>query len=56
LIGPKKVAGGTYLQNTRDELQNTELYQSPAKALHEAPIEALLEALLEALYRAPKLY
>jgi hypothetical protein len=45
----KKLAGGICLQNTRDELQNTELctelctglYQSPTKALHEPPYEAL---------------
>jgi hypothetical protein len=65
LIGPKKVAGGIYLQNTRDELQNIEfnqssakalqklcieLYQSPAKALHEAPYEAL-QKLYQKLYQ-----
>jgi hypothetical protein len=32
LIGSKKLAGGIYLQNTRDELQNIEFNQSSAKA------------------------
>jgi hypothetical protein len=37
-------------QNPRDELQNNELYQSPAKALHEALCEAL-QKLYQKLYQ-----
>ena len=50
LIGLKNVARGKLWQNPRDELQNTELYQTPAKALHEAPCEAL-QKLYQKLYQ-----
>jgi hypothetical protein len=60
----KKSARGKSWENPRDELQNiefyqssakalqklcTELYQSPAKALHEAPYKAL-QKLYQKLY------
>jgi len=48
----KKLARGKLWQNPRDELQNIELYQSSAKALHKAPYKALPKALPKALSKA----
>jgi hypothetical protein len=52
-VGSKKLADGKSWQNPRDELQNIELYQSSAKALHKA-----LPKLCQKPYQKPyqKLY